>query len=144
MAYTGLGNVSVQPKRIQLNDHHQSFCAYFTATASSAGNINFDLEDLWAADNCAFHVFATINRTALINNVLGYVIFSGAKISGQGVQNTLRMVDQYSKEGTTFSLSHYTSASGTNHGTRITGIGCTASVEYSIMLHVTSVGRTTL
>jgi len=144
MSYTGLGNVSVQPTRIQLNDHHQSFCAYYTATSDGSGNISFNCEDLWNADNSAFHVFATINRTTETNNVLGYVQFSGAKISGQGVQNTLRMVDSYSRQGSTFGLTHYTSASGASHGTRVTGSGMTASVEYSIMLHVINVGRTAL
>jgi hypothetical protein len=144
MSYTGLGSVSVQPTRIKLNDRHQSFCAYYTATSDGSGNISFDCDDLWSADNSAFHVFATINRTAQINFMLGYVVFSGAKISGQGVNNTLRMIDQYSRQGATFSLSYYTTASGVNHGTRVIGSGMTASVEYSIMLHVINVGRASL
>ena len=144
MSYTGLGNVSIAPTRIKLNDRHQSICAYYTATSDGSGNISFDCENLWAGDNSAFHVFATINRTAQVNLVLGYVVFSGAKISGQGVNGTLRMIDQYSRQGATFSLTHYTSASGPNHGTRVTGSGMTANVEYSIMLHVINLGRASL
>ena len=145
MAQEGSGNVSLEPTRLRLMSRHQSFGQSFTATASSS-NVVFDCGDLWNTDNTGFFVYGVVNRTSSITQQLSYVTFTGAKISGEGTQGNYAIINQFSANGGTFSVSEYTvGGEGASHATRVTLTGGqTDGADYRLDVYVVNLSRTSV